>query len=330
MKTFLIIIAFLLSHLLIYPQYPRYQKISAAEYFIDTDPGPGNGTPITGSLGYWEVELNVPNITTSIGSTIYIRVKSTNGSWSSPRSIKRNEYFVNKNALLQYGEYFINSDPGKGNGTQISFDDGNSYIKNLKLKKGDRIFVRVRDSFNRWSTSRPVTFHYKEMLSAEYYIKLNLGGSTAPDLMNTGQISDSSCVFIATKNDVPWHDRDTVFVRFTTTDRFIGKWTKGPLIDPTDAEEHDNQIPGAFALFQNYPNPFNPTTTLSYQLPVISKISLKIYDILGKEVATLVDQEQEAGYYDIKFNASLLSSGVYFYRLQTDSFVETKKLILLK
>ncbi len=94
--------------------------------------------------------------------------------------------------------------------------------------------------------------------------------------------------------------------------------------------EVDAGAPKQFALEQNYPNPFNPTTVISYQLPVASEVSLKVYDVLGKEVATLVSERQEAGTYHFNFNASSLSSGVYFYRLKAGNFVATKKMLLLK
>ncbi|MHB1688059.1 MAG: T9SS type A sorting domain-containing protein [Ignavibacteriaceae bacterium] len=81
---------------------------------------------------------------------------------------------------------------------------------------------------------------------------------------------------------------------------------------------------------QNYPNPFNPATTISYSIPVRNFVTLKVYDLFGKEVATLVNEEKNAGNYKIEFNGNKLSSGVYFYRIQTGNFAETKKLILLK
>ncbi len=94
--------------------------------------------------------------------------------------------------------------------------------------------------------------------------------------------------------------------------------------------EVDAGLPKTFALEQNYPNPFNPTTIINYQLPTASTVSLKIYDVLGKEVATLVNARQEAGSYNFTFNASNLASGIYFYRLQAGSFVQTKKMMLVK
>lgn len=95
--------------------------------------------------------------------------------------------------------------------------------------------------------------------------------------------------------------------------------------------------PGSFSLNQNYPNPFNPTTTISYQLPIDSFVSLKIYDVLGREVETLVDERQTAGSHLVTFKANNFASGVYFCRLQVENpgqgtmaYTATRKLLLLK
>jgi hypothetical protein len=90
------------------------------------------------------------------------------------------------------------------------------------------------------------------------------------------------------------------------------------------------QRPLTFALHQNHPNPFNPTTTVSYQLPEASNVRLIVYDMLGREMAVLVDEKREAGYHEVKFDGSLLSSGVYFCRMQAGTYVGTKKLALTK
>jgi len=101
---------------------------------------------------------------------------------------------------------------------------------------------------------------------------------------------------------------------------------------------NSTEIPTKYDLAQNYPNPFNPTTTIKYSIPLVEtqgiaslqSVTLIVYDILGREVATLVNQKQAPGNYSVKFDASKLSSGIYFYKLQSGSFAVTKKMILMK
>ena len=94
--------------------------------------------------------------------------------------------------------------------------------------------------------------------------------------------------------------------------------------------EANMTAPKNFDLTQNFPNPFNPSTTIRYSVPVASKVTVKVFDILGKEVASLVNEMKQAGNYEVMFNASQLSSGIYFYKLQAGSFNATKKLTLIK
>ncbi|MCH8954694.1 T9SS type A sorting domain-containing protein, partial [candidate division KSB1 bacterium] len=91
-----------------------------------------------------------------------------------------------------------------------------------------------------------------------------------------------------------------------------------------------SSIPSSFALEQNYPNPFNPSTTIQFSLRLPSFVTLKVYNILGEEVTILVVENLPSGNYKVEWNASRLTSGVYYYRLQAGEFVETKKLTLLK
>ena len=91
-----------------------------------------------------------------------------------------------------------------------------------------------------------------------------------------------------------------------------------------------NTIPVTYDLSQNYPNPFNPATTINYQLPKTGFVTLKIYDILGKEVATLVKEQKNQGRYIAHFNATHLASGVYIYQLRVNDYVSSKKMLLLK
>ena len=111
----------------------------------------------------------------------------------------------------------------------------------------------------------------------------------------------------------------------------IIKTTTGGDSVATSVRQTENSIvPSAYMLFQNYPNPFNPTTTIRYQLPAVAHVTLKVYDILGREVTTLVDDVKGAGMQQVQFNASQLASGLYFYTFRTGSFTATKKLLLMK
>jgi len=152
----------------------------------------------------------------------------------------------------------------------------------------------------------------------------------------------TSNVSIRTTNDggVTWTVQQTP-INFTAADiHFINAglgWAAGnngiilKFTDPTVGVDDENIIQlSDFVLEQNYPNPFNPITNIKYTVESGQFVSLKVYDILGNEIATLVNEEKPAGLYNIEFNAAELTSGVYFYRITAGKFVETKKMILLK
>ena len=124
---------------------------------------------------------------------------------------------------------------------------------------------------------------------------------------------------------------------------FLSAWYEGlferPLSELISAvEDTRNGVPTAFYLDQNYPNPFNPTTKIKYTVPSITlrqaqsdiRVTLKVYDILGNEIATLVNEEKPAGSYEVEFDGSGLTSGIYFYQLKVGSFVDTKKMVFMK
>src|SRR5205085_12490134 len=93
---------------------------------------------------------------------------------------------------------------------------------------------------------------------------------------------------------------------------------------------HNNEIPSTYSLAQNYPNPFNPSTQISFGLPKTGHVELKVYDIAGREVATILNEIRQAGNYNVEFNASEFASGVYFYTIRSNDFTETKKMVLIK
>jgi hypothetical protein len=102
------------------------------------------------------------------------------------------------------------------------------------------------------------------------------------------------------------------------------------LILPSAIAKLETEIPVSYSLSQNYPNPFNPVTMIKFALPKASFVKLKVYDILGREVANLVNDFKSAGTYIVDFDASALSSGVYFYRLETEKYTDVKKMVVLK
>ncbi len=103
--------------------------------------------------------------------------------------------------------------------------------------------------------------------------------------------------------------------------------TLGIILDTKDVETPEVD---EFELSQNYPNSLNPGTKIKYQIPKLSFVTLKVYDVLGNEVATLVNEEKPAGTYLVSFNAAQLTSGVYIYKLETNDFIDVKKMLMIK
>jgi hypothetical protein len=102
---------------------------------------------------------------------------------------------------------------------------------------------------------------------------------------------------------------------------------------PSGADNGEPTLPASTALYQNYPNPFNPTTNISYDVGSSSggsHVTLRVFDVMGKEVATLIDETKTAGEYDISFDARNFASGVYFYSLQVDHALDVKKMLLIR
>jgi hypothetical protein len=109
---------------------------------------------------------------------------------------------------------------------------------------------------------------------------------------------------------------------------FLGMWYQHDIV--TSVEKIEDPIPLAYRLEQNYPNPFNPTTTIRFSIPDRRHVRLSVYDLLGREVTRFIDEEMEAGWYSVVYDAAGLASGVYVYRIEADSFNITKRFILLK
>ncbi len=153
-------------------------------------------------------------------------------------------------------------------------------------------------------------------------------------------ISDTNKIYLSTDYGDTWSDitQPTKFGIYITDIKqdlmnkfFFGTSGEG-LFEVDIITDVEEEPPGIYNyyLFQNYPNPFNPVTHIRYSIPQSSRVTLKVYDILGKQVAKLVDKYQNAGEYDVIFSAGELSSGIYFYRLQAGSYTDVKKMLFLK
>ncbi|MGD1047073.1 MAG: T9SS type A sorting domain-containing protein [Bacteroidota bacterium] len=156
-----------------------------------------------------------------------------------------------------------------------------------------------------------------------------------------GTAACNGSVFLSTNNGTSWDKVNTGMINTNVyafaikgTNIFAGTnggiWRR-PLSEMvTSVDKFTKELPTHFNLDQNYPNPFNPSTNISFNLSSKSFVSLKVFDLIGREVATIVSEEMPAGRYSKQWNAASLSSGIYFYRLQAGSFTQTKKLVLLR
>jgi pectin methylesterase-like acyl-CoA thioesterase len=176
---------------------------------------------------------------------------------------------------------------------------------------------------------------------------INLNWATASELNNSGfEVEKKVSASGNTKSDwskigfVKGNGNTSSNMKFSFTDKNIsmnGKYSyRLKQIDYDGTFKYSQEIsvdinkPAEFKLNQNYPNPFNPTTSISYEIPVSGKVTLKVYDVLGSEVATLVNENKETGRYQVQFGSAHLASGIYMYNLCSGTFVQTRKMILIK
>jgi len=170
---------------------------------------------------------------------------------------------------------------------------------------------------------------------------VTLNWSTASELNNSGfEIERSSNNEWTKVGNVNGNGTSSTVNNYSYTDRSLATGSYSYRLKQVDFNGNfeyfnlNNEVnigtPSTYALSQNYPNPFNPSTTINFDLPTDGNVSLKLYDMSGKEVATLVNEVRSAGYYSVNFNASQLTSGVYFYTISADNFTATKKMLLVK
>lgn len=193
---------------------------------------------------------------------------------------------------------------------QNTNDSSNNYpvLANIKNKYG------IDSALVYWSTDTSLGFNRTVMT--------NSGGQNWSGFIPKQSYGKTVYYFIKTRTT-----NGKYFSKPMTAPR--GNW-KFSVINPTGISNNNNNVPDKFELFQNYPNPFNPKTIINYQLSMYNYVSLKVYDMLGKEIAILVSEQLKPGSYEIEFDGSNLPSGVYFYRIIAGDFIDSKKMILIK
>ncbi len=185
---------------------------------------------------------------------------------------------------------------------EVSFDNDTSYVLTMKEYASD---IDTPDSLLNWAFKSSV-----DSIFLDYDVaKTTLTISAAPGFV--GKV----VLFCTLKDDSLAEVTDSILVNVTPA---------------TGLEDNLQGIPESYALHQNYPNPFNPQTHIKYALPHAGHVTLTVFDVLGRKVATLVDARKEAGYHLVTLDATQFSSGVYFYQIQAGKFVQIKKMILLK
>ena len=162
-----------------------------------------------------------------------------------------------------------------------------------------------------------------------------IGHAWGYDFIETGVSLDAIKKYYMAKDGRDVFKVDDVIGICGMTETPIDDWgvdmtTRGEISVVVGVSDNQPVMVEKFSLANNYPNPFNPSTKIQYTLPTNEFVSLKVYDIIGREVATLVNQQQSAGVYDVNFNASNLTSGIYFYKIDAGSFVDVKKMMLIK
>ncbi|MBU0559304.1 MAG: T9SS type A sorting domain-containing protein [Bacteroidetes bacterium] len=266
--------------------------------------GPTDVCFLNDSLGWIVSDINA--IIFDVG---YIANTTTGGrSWAYQDSITH----------LMYGIDFIDSLKGYAVGTNRKFSNGYIYStidggQNWEYLRYDNVgpfwSIRFLDNLFGW-------------ISGSGKILRTTNGGETWEIQVEGMQTDFKQMIILKKDKVAyafgkdWNDYSHTLLR-------------ADLSNITSIADDKDKLPEQFLLFGNYPNPFNPITTISYYISRYSHVELKVYNLLGEEIEKIVNKKQTAGKYEIKFEGSNLPSGIYFYQLKTNKFIQTKKMLLL-
>jgi photosystem II stability/assembly factor-like uncharacterized protein len=286
--------------------------------FLKTSDGGNNWIPFNGAGIFFYVDAN--NGWSFYGS-------GQNGS-EPPYKILRTT-----NGGTDWAEQFTDNSAGGYNAMYFS-DVNNGWIVGDIGK-----VLKTTDGGANWNIITNSGVNPAERSKAVFFLDANVGwiSSKANDIWQTPILqhtTDGGITWVTLTT--PWGSQtgsNAIFSIYFVNEQtgwITGDWGSiARYYGTTDLNEDINSL-NQFSLNQNYPNPFNPRTFIQYAIANRQFVTLKVYDILGKEVATLVNEEKPAGSYEVKFDALNYPSGIYFYKLQAGSFIETKKMIFLK
>lgn len=280
-------------------------------------------------------------------------IRTTNGgaSWTILPAASGIPYFIDANngwsitsssSGVPVNHISHTTDGGNNWSTQLTDSSGGGFIA-IQFVDGNNGWVvgdsgkvlRTTNSGTTWT--RITNTGNNSTHKALFFLDANIGWIGGRPFSNQGP----AIVLHTTNGGGSWSVQSTpsqygIFcIRFTDANNGwftadYGGFAKTTSGGATAVQENGSSIPDLFELEQNYPNPFNPSTVISYQLPANSHVILKVYDVLGREVETLLDERQSAGNHYVRLNATTLSSGVYFYRLEAGMYHDTRKMLLLK
>jgi photosystem II stability/assembly factor-like uncharacterized protein len=338
-------------------------------YFIDSNTGwivGNNGTILKTTNGGTSWLQQISGVTDPLFSVFFINLNSGWIAGEDGTILKTTNGGTNwvfqQGVFPKYVESIYFNDENNGCAAGIDYD-GNNYFgviikttdggaswttqysgywllslyftnSNTAWAAGAGIILNTNDGGTSWNPQITGTSY---QLYSVHFSDSNFGWAVGYD----GNAS-SGIILNTTDGGINWNPTtvgaDTVLysVQFADLNNGWAVGDNGAILHTTNGgvsfveEEHIDEVPTEFILLQNYPNPFNPTTKIRYSVPQSSNVTIKVFDILGNEIETLINEEKPVGTYEITWYAANLPSGIYFYTINAGNFIETKKMILMK
>ncbi|MCP5062250.1 MAG: T9SS type A sorting domain-containing protein [Ignavibacteriae bacterium] len=294
---------------------------------------------VNGHHSLEKVYHNYPGCTEST-SAIYFVKNPVSGVIEEPKYFLGTGTHAFRNEYQEIFSPWSNPNNQKSNGSTVDF------ALSTTISSGTATITIYKNNPSEAAPSKPQNL---QVTSVNNHPKLTWDANTEPDILSYKiyrKENNSRWEYIGsatklrpkfTDNDVESnYSHDDYYYKVLARDNqgkesvYSNEVSITGLMAKYAEQTKEKEIPSEYFVAQNFPNPFNPTTTISYQLPKASNVILKIYDVLGKEVAELVNENKSAGKYNVSFDANNLPSGLYFYKIQAGEFTETRKMLLMK